>query len=53
MAPSSSPKQKRIGDTLVEKGLITQDQLQVHEKKNSPKLIGEILVDLGFILLIC
>ena len=44
-------RQKRIGDTLVEKGLITEDQLQValHEKKNSSKLIGEILVDLGFI----
>lgn len=42
---------KRIGDRLVERGLITDDQLKValHEKKSSPKLIGEILVDLGFI----
>jgi general secretion pathway protein E/type IV pilus assembly protein PilB len=44
-------KNKRIGDKLVEKGVITTDQLQValHEKQKSSRLLGEILVDLGFI----
>ncbi len=41
----------RIGDRLVERGLITPDQLNVslQEKKGSGKLLGEVLVDLGFI----
>lgn len=41
----------RMGDQLVNKGLITPDQLNValQEKKVSPKMLGEILVDLGFI----
>ena len=41
----------RIGDQLIEKGLITPDQLNValQEKKQSSKMMGEILVDLGFI----
>jgi general secretion pathway protein E/type IV pilus assembly protein PilB len=41
----------RIGDKLIEKGLITPDQLNValQEKKQSSKMLGEILVDLGFI----
>jgi general secretion pathway protein E/type IV pilus assembly protein PilB len=50
--PSGSAKPpKRIGDRLVERGIITVDQLQValHEKQRSTKLIGEILVDLGFL----
>jgi general secretion pathway protein E/type IV pilus assembly protein PilB len=49
--PSTAPVGKRIGDRLLERGLITEDQLKValHEKKSSTKLIGEILVDLGFI----
>lgn len=45
-------KPKRIGDRLIERGLITNDQLQValHEKqKSGNRLIGEILVDLGFL----
>lgn len=44
-------KNKRIGDKLVEQGLITQDQLKValYEKQRSSRLIGEILVDMGFI----
>ena len=42
---------KRIGDRLVERGLISADQLQValHEKGKSHLLLGEILVDLKFI----
>lgn len=45
-------KPKRIGDRLIERGLITPDQLQValHEKqKSGSRLLGEILVDLGFL----
>lgn len=56
-APPSVPpaggdmKNKRIGDRLVEQGLITHDQLKValYEKQKSSRLIGEILVDMGFI----
>lgn len=41
----------RIGERLVAKGLITEDQLNValQEKKVSGKLLGEVFVDLGFI----
>lgn len=44
-------KNKRIGDKLVEQGLISHDQLKValYEKQRSNRLIGEILVDMGFI----
>ncbi|MBI3440992.1 MAG: Flp pilus assembly complex ATPase component TadA [Proteobacteria bacterium] len=44
-------KTKRIGDRLVEKGLITPDQLNValHEKQKSGRMIGETLVTLGFL----
>ncbi len=53
MPPSdvASKSKQRIGDRLVEKGVITRDQLDValHEKNKSGKMIGEILVDLGFI----
>jgi type IV pilus assembly protein PilB len=42
---------QRIGDRLVEAGVITVEQLNVAltEKRNSPKMIGQILVDLGFV----
>lgn len=51
LPPSGDVKNKRIGERLIERGLITNDQLQValHEKQRSPKLLGEILVDLGFL----
>ena len=41
----------RIGDHLVELGLITKDQLNValQEKKITGKLLGQVMVDLGFI----
>ncbi|OIQ89138.1 putative type II secretion system protein E [mine drainage metagenome] len=41
----------RIGDRLVEMGLLSKDQLQValYEKKRSKKLLGNLLVELGFI----
>ncbi len=44
-------KPKRIGDILVEQGIISKDQLSValHEQQRSRRLVGEILVDLGFI----
>lgn len=44
-------KKGRMGDRMVEMGLITLDQLNValQEKKISGKMLGEILVELGFI----
>ena len=41
----------RMGDKMVEMGLISEDQLNValQEKKISGKMLGEILVELGFI----
>lgn len=44
-------KPRRIGEVLVEQGIINKDQLQValHEKQRSNRMLGEILVDLGFI----
>lgn len=41
----------RIGDKLIELGLISEDQLNVaiQEKKISGKMLGETLVNLGFI----
>ncbi len=41
----------RIGERLIEAGLISTDQLQIalQEQKNSKKLIGQILVDMSFI----
>jgi general secretion pathway protein E/type IV pilus assembly protein PilB len=41
----------RIGDRLLSAGIITQDQLNValQEKKESGKLLGEVLVALGFV----
>lgn len=46
-----APKSGRIGDRMVAAGLITEDQLNValQEKKISGKMLGQILVDLGFI----
>jgi hypothetical protein len=53
IANGSSKKPLRIGDKLVALGLISKDQLEValREQKanNSKKLIGAILVELGFI----
>lgn len=41
----------RMGDNMVEQGLITEAQLHValHEKSISGRLLGEVMVDLGFI----
>lgn len=48
---SNFTKKGRIGERLVSMGVITEDQLNValQEKKISNKLLGEIMVDLGFI----
>jgi len=41
----------RIGDRLVELGVITQDQLNValQEKRVTGRMLGQVLVDLGFV----
>lgn len=48
---AEKPESGRIGDRLIAKGLITPDQLNValQEKRISGKMLGEALVDLGFI----
>ncbi len=42
---------KRLGERLVDKGLITEDQVAIAltEQKKTGKLLGQALVDLGFI----
>jgi len=42
---------KKIGDRLIEKGLITPEQLKIalEIQKATSRLLGEILVDLGFV----
>ncbi len=44
-------KNMRLGDRLIAEGFIDQDQLEValHEKNRSGGLLGEVLVELGFI----
>jgi general secretion pathway protein E/type IV pilus assembly protein PilB len=52
LGPSLSvPKPVRIGDKLVELGLISAEQLRIatQEQKNSKKMIGTVLVEIGFI----
>jgi type IV pilus assembly protein PilB len=49
---SAEPKPAvRIGDRLLDLGLITLDQLEValFEQKRSGRMLGTVLVDLGFI----
>ncbi len=50
MAKSSKPP-VRLGDLLIERGVISQDQLRIalHEQKTSGKPLGEALVALGFV----
>ena len=47
---ASAKKPMRIGDKLIELGLISKDQLQIAllEQKTSKKLLGAILVETGF-----
>lgn len=44
-------KTKRIGERFMDLGLITQDQLNValHQQKSTGKMLGETLVELGFL----
>ncbi|MBD3319561.1 MAG: type II/IV secretion system protein [Chitinivibrionales bacterium] len=44
-------QKKRIGEVLIDQGLITQDQLELglKEQKTSGRLLGKCLVKLGFI----
>jgi type II secretory ATPase GspE/PulE/Tfp pilus assembly ATPase PilB-like protein len=46
----SAPK-KRLGDQLIDKGLVTSDQvaIAITEQKKSDKPLGQTLVDLGFV----
>ena len=48
---ASDSARSRMGDRLVDKGLISPDQLDVAllEQKRSGKMLGEVMVDLGFI----
>ncbi len=50
-APKNELKPMRLGEKLVHMGLISQDQMQVAltEQKNTKKMLGSILVDMGFI----
>jgi type II secretory ATPase GspE/PulE/Tfp pilus assembly ATPase PilB-like protein len=48
---SDSQPKKRIGDLLVERSVISSDQLKIalYEQKQSGDLIGKVLIDLGFL----
>ncbi len=45
------PKKKKIGELLLEAGIITQDQLKIAllEQKKNPLQLGKLLVHLGFV----
>lgn len=49
--PQSQPAKVRIGDLLVSKGLIVEEQLKqaLGEQKRTGKKIGKAVVDLGFV----
>ena len=44
-------KRKRLGELLVEACIITQEQLEdaLHIQKSHPRLIGQILVEMGWV----
>ena len=46
-----TPERRQLGTVLLEKGAITQDQLQIalREQRNVRKPLGAILIDLGFV----
>lgn len=50
MNSTSEPK-KRLGEILIDKGVITADQLAIglHEQKVIGKRIGAVLIELGFV----
>lgn len=51
--PASAPPapKKRIGDVLIQKGLVTEDQIEIAllEQRKNKKSIGHCLVEAGFI----
>jgi len=54
IAPGASMHGKKLGTILIEKGMISKDQLEIalleqKSEKSRDKLLGNILVDLGFI----
>ena len=49
---SAVPKPRRIGDVLIAKGVLTQDQLNIaltEQRKDSARPLGKIIVELGFV----
>ena len=50
-APAKTKRKQKLGEQLVKKGLVTIDQIEIAitEQKKGNGLIGEILVELGFI----
>ncbi len=50
-APAHIRKKTRLGEELVSAGLATQDQIDIGltEQKKSGKMLGEVLVELGFV----
>jgi len=46
-----APKRKRLGETLIAQGLLTERQLQIalEEQKQAHRPLGEMLVSLGFV----
>jgi hypothetical protein len=46
----NAPK-KRLGDQLIDRGLVTNDQISIAmtEQKKHGKPLGQVLVDLGFV----
>ena len=51
LAPQSPPVQGRLGDQLIERGLLTADQLDIaiREQKRQGGFLGEIISELGFV----
>lgn len=49
--PLDKPRYKRLGEILIEKGLVTQEELSraLEEQRKNRKALGEILVDMGLI----
>lgn len=51
LATREDETKKRLGEVLLEQGAITSDQLDIalREQQNNPLLIGQILINLGFV----
>ncbi|NKB32942.1 MAG: secretion system protein E [Pseudomonadales bacterium] len=49
--PAQNQPKKRIGEVLIDKGMITEDQLKIalQEQKVVGKRIGAVLIELGFV----